>query len=159
MRVSFVLLPVLMLFIAGCSSSALPGAVNADGSASLAPHGGGLVVKIATAEKPPIHMRKGGTSAFAVAAKDESAAYRNVTVQVSVGKLPLGAALCQSNEVGQCLSAPSASVRASIRHNEVATFSVFLTATGSIALGTVRVDFYEKGALIGSGNVTVTTKS
>ncbi len=159
MRASTVLLPVLLLFIAGCSSStALPGAVSADRNARAPAHGG-LVVKIATAEKPPIHLRKGGTSAFAVAAKDESTAYRNLTVQVNVGKLPIGAALCQSNEAGQCLSSPSSSVRATIRHNAVATFSVFLSATGSIDLGTVRVDFTEKGALIGSGSVTISTKS
>jgi hypothetical protein len=148
-----------MLFVAGCSSStALPGAVNADGSARAPAHGG-LLVKIATAEKPPIHLRKGEPSAFAVAAKDESAAYRNVTVSVNVGKLPIGAALCQSNEAGQCLSAPSSSVQLSIRHNAVVTFSVFLTVTGSIPKGTIRVDFTQKAALIGSGNVTVTTES
>jgi hypothetical protein len=149
----------LMLVVAGCSSATtLPGAVDVLGGASAAAHKG-LVVKVATDTKPPIHLQKGTATAFAVEAKEESAAVRNVTVQVDVTNLPIDATLCQTNPAtGQCLSAPSPSIEMNIRHNQVVAFSVFLTATGSISKGTVRVDFTEKGTLIGSGKVAVTTK-
>ena len=152
-------LPILMLVVAGCSSSAnLPGGTNIAAAARAAAKSG-LVVKVATAGKQPIHLQTGEMSAFAVFAKEQSAAVRNVTVRSNVGNLPLDATLCQSNpSTGQCLNAPSPSLEVNIRHNQAVTFSVFLTATGSISKGTVRVEFTEKGALLGSGKVTVTTK-
>ena len=145
--------------MAGCSSSTtLPGVVGVAGGASAAAHKG-LVVKVATVTKPPIHVQKGTTGAFAVEAKEESTAVRNVAVQVDVAKLPIDGTLCQTNpSTGQCLSAPGPSLEINIRHNQVVAFSVFLTATGSISKGTVSVNFTDKNALIGSGKVTVTTK-
>jgi hypothetical protein len=152
-------LPILMLVVAGCSSATtLPSVVDVAGGASAAAHRG-LVVKVATATKPPIHLQKGTMDAFAVEGKEESASVRNVTVRPDVGSLPIDATLCQTNpSTGQCLSAPSPSLKVNVNHNQVVVFSVFLTATGSIAKGTVRVDFTEKGALVGSGKVAVTTK-
>ncbi len=98
-------------------------------------------------------------AAFAVEAKEKSASVRNVTVRPDVASLPIDATLCQTKpSTGQCLNAPSPSLKVNINHNQAVVFSVFLTATGSISKGTVGVEFTEKGALIGSGKVAVTTK-
>lgn len=149
-------LPILMLVVAGCSNSATqPGGTNVAGAAAKS----GLIVKVATATKPPIHLQEGTMAAFAVEAKEKSASVRSVTVRPDVASLPIDATLCQTNpSTGQCLNAPSPSLKVNINHNQAVVFSVFLTATGSISKGTVGVEFTEKRALIGSGKVAVTTK-
>jgi hypothetical protein len=159
------ILPVLALLLAGCASSMpLPGAVTVAGStgAAASPAGantGHLVLKIATATKPPLHIAIGSSGAFAILAKNNSISDQHVTVSFDVGKLPINATLCESNpQTGQCLAAPSATLELKILHGQAPTFSAFLTPTKAISLGTVRVEFTQKSAVLGSGKVTVTTK-
>jgi hypothetical protein len=151
--------PAIALLVAGCSSVASPPNVISVPPSARQAAKSGFLVDVATATKPPIHLPKGGSGAFAVLAEDKSAADRNVIVQVDAGSLPIDAMLCQTVPNGQCKSAPTPlPLELNMGHNQPVSFSVFLTATDSIALGTVTVNFTQKGALLGSGKVTVTTK-
>jgi hypothetical protein len=155
------LLPVLMLFVAGCSSLApLPGAVNDAGGSAIASAKKGLVVKVATASKQPIQIKVGGVGAFAVLAKNKSAALNGIIVSVNVGDLPMSGVLCQTSANGQCAAPPNSSIlQVNIAHNQALTFAVFLTPTDKISKGTVKVQFLKGKTVIASGHVTVTTKT
>jgi hypothetical protein len=101
-------------------------------------------------------------SAFAVAADNAGNAGATVTADADTGgtSLPLSLSICQTNRTtGACLATPSASVTLSIAQGATPTFSVFATATGTIAYSPatnrVFVRFKVNGIEVGATGVAV----
>ena len=109
-----------------------------------------------------VEVPAGGAAAFAVASTNVGAA-APITVSADTGtaNLPLALTLCQSNPgTGQCLATPSASVPVNDAAGARPTFSVFLQASGPIALdpadSRIFVRFKDgSGGLHGSTSVAV----
>jgi hypothetical protein len=109
----------------------------------------------------------GGTSAFTVAAENQSgASYPSITVKTSTGtntSLPVQMTICQTNpSSGQCLAAPAPTVTlAPFAEDANATFSVFVTATAAIASNPNNEVFVlftnPSGSVLGSASVEVVT--
>jgi hypothetical protein len=106
----------------------------------------------------------GGAAAFAVDSIDVGTA-GTLTVQVDTGAatLPLTVVACPTNpSTGACLSPPAASFQQAYQPNASQTYSVFLSASGSIAFApaTARVFLRfldSSGASHGSTSVAVET--
>jgi YVTN family beta-propeller protein len=106
-----------------------------------------------------------GSAAFAVASTNVGiTAPLIASVDTGATTLPISATLCQSNtSTGQCLSTPAASVPLSFAAGAAPTFSVFVQASGPVALSpaTARVFVRFKdssGGLHGSTSVAVETE-
>ena len=84
-----------------------------------------------------------GAGAFAVASANVGAtATLTVTADTGGSSLPITATVCATDATtGQCLATPATSVATSIASGATPTFSVFVTASGSVPLapGTARV--------------------
>ncbi len=109
----------------------------------------------------------GGTSAFTVAAENQSGgSYASITVVTTTGTnttLPLQVSMCQTNpSTGQCLAAPAPTVTlAPFASDADATFSVFVTATAAIQQSpnneVVVLFTTPSGTVAGSASVEVVT--
>jgi hypothetical protein len=104
-----------------------------------------------------------GVGAFAVAT-DNAGAAGTLTASVDTGSavLPASVELCATTADGQCLSAPAASVPVDFAAGATPTFSIFVSATGSIPFdpggSRVFVRFLDSdGVSHGSTSVAVTT--
>ena len=104
-----------------------------------------------------------GTGVFAVATANVGTV-STLTVQPRLSaSMPLTATLCETNAQAQCKAPPGASVTRSFLHNENATFSVFLTASGAIAADPAKfrvfLEFLDgNGVVRGSTSTAVTTQ-
>jgi hypothetical protein len=76
-----------------------------------------------------------GTGIFAIAATNIGASGQlTAGVLLSNSTMPLTATVCQTNpSTGQCLAPPAPSVTTTINQNQNTTWTVFLTASGTIA--------------------------
>ena len=109
----------------------------------------------------------GGSSAFAVAADNESgSSYPSVIVKTTTGSnpsLPVQLTICQTNpSTGQCLAAPGTTVTvAPFANGATPVFSVFVTATAAIASSpSNQIDVLftnPSGTLLGTASVLVVT--
>jgi hypothetical protein len=125
-----------------------------------------IVVLAATATNDgTVHVPSGGTGAFAVATVNLGAA-GNLTASADTGSasLPVSVTLCQTNSgTGQCMAIPASAVPVMVAANATPTFSVFVTATGTVAFapGTSRIFIRFKDAAgnsHGSTSVAVLTQ-
>jgi len=105
-----------------------------------------------------------GTGAFAVASVNIGASSPAITVTPVVAggiTLPLSLTICQTNPVtAACMAAPAASVTTPIDANATPTFSIFATASGTIAnlpaTNRIVVRFTDAGGIVrGSTSVAV----
>jgi hypothetical protein len=76
--------------------------------------------------------------------------------------LPLSLSICQTNGSGACLTPPAASVTLAVNASDTPTFSIFATATGTIAdlpgANRVAVQFTDSSGVIrGSTSIAVDT--
>jgi hypothetical protein len=106
----------------------------------------------------------GGSAAFAVSTENAGNAGATVVVQADTGNtnLPLALTLCQTNpSTGACLATPSNSVSLTIAEKATPTFSVFATASGSIAfspgVNRIFLRFRVSGNEVGATSVAVET--
>jgi hypothetical protein len=104
----------------------------------------------------------GAAGAFAIATDNAGSAAATVTVTADTGgaALPLTLSVCETNaHTGACLAAPSASVTVDVAQGARPTFSVFATASGTIALAPatnrVFVRFKLNGTELGETSVAV----
>lgn len=149
------LLPSIAL--SACSSNADP--LIQGGIASPALEARAFRITVATATKQPIHLSSAET-AFEVAAYNDSAeSYKRVTVRFDMNGLPVNGTLCETSTNGQCLEAPKPSIDIEIRAKATVYIAAFVSAAGSIPHGTISVQFVDGDKLLGSGKVTVTTKT
>jgi DNA-binding beta-propeller fold protein YncE len=109
-----------------------------------------------------VDIPAGAAGAFAVATTNVGAASLIIaSVDTGAATLPLKASICQSDPVtGQCLMAPAALVPLNIAAGAAPTFSVFLQATGPIALDPANARIFVRfrdaaGALHGATSVAV----
>ena len=112
-----------------------------------------------------VEVPAGGAAAFAVASTNVGAAAPiTVTADTGTASLPLQLTLCQSSPAtGQCLATPSASVSLNDAAGAALTFSVFLQASGAIALDPAAARIFVRfkdssGGLHGSTSVAVETR-
>jgi hypothetical protein len=160
MRFRLLSLAVAWTLASACSSGgSSPSPAAPSGFDALVAHK--ILVTVATATgKQPIHLIENQPSAFAMATENDSGTrYRHVTVRFAFGGLPIEGTLCKTNPTtGQCLAPPSAEIDVPFDAHETADFSAFITAHGSVKLGTIAVEFVSDGETLGSGKVSVTTK-
>jgi hypothetical protein len=111
-----------------------------------------------------VELPPNGAGAFAVASSNVGAtATLTVSVDTGAAILPVAPSICQTNPAnGQCLAAPSPSVTLTDAAGAVPTFSIFLTAEGTIpfapASSRIFVRFKDaSGTLHGSTSVAVET--
>jgi streptogramin lyase len=94
-----------------------------------------IIAQAATATNDGIAHLANGSGAFAVATSNAGAsAAITAATDYNGATLPLTAAICETNsDTGQCLEAPGSSVMVGdFAAGATPTFSIFLTATGSI---------------------------
>ena len=105
-----------------------------------------------------------GTGVFAVATANVGAATSlTASARLTDSSIALAVTLCETNSSAQCKAAPGAVVTRSFAHNENATFSVFLQASGTIAADPARfrvfLEFKDSGGVVrGSTSTAVTTQ-
>ena len=122
-----------------------------------------IIALAATATNDGTVHVPGGAGAFAVATADVGAAGTLIaSADTGAATLPASISLCQTTAVGQCLSAPAATVPVSFAAGGTPTFSVFVSTSGAIpfAPGASRifVRFEDTGGgSHGSTSVAVTT--
>jgi hypothetical protein len=113
----------------------VPGVNSADliFSASPVPD---VIALAATAQADGVvHVPVGSPGAFAVASVNIGAAANlTVTADTAGAALPLNATVCQTGANGQCLAQPAGSVSLAYAANATPTFSIFVSAAGTIPL-------------------------
>ncbi|MEA2754215.1 MAG: hypothetical protein QOJ54_504 [Aliidongia sp.] len=110
-----------------------------------------------------LNVPANGAGAFAVASINVGSA-DTLTVSVDTGSatLPLALAICATNASAQCLAAPTSSVSQSFAASSTPTFSIFASASGTIAFAPatnrIFVRFKDSsGASHGSTSVAIDT--
>jgi len=100
-----------------------------------------------------------GTAAFAVAAEVTNPTTPQLTLSATAApNTPIAVTMCQTNMVGQCLATPATTVSIQATGSSNYVFSVFVTASGTIAGTPLYVNLNDSnGNLIGSASVTLTT--
>ena len=147
----------------GVESAALVTGVNTmDLGFSSSPVPDVIALSATATNDETVHLAN-DIGAFALASEDVGAAGA-LTLETDTGSatLPVSVSLCQTNSAGQCQAAPAASLPVSFDAGSAPTFSVFVTASGSIpfAPGASRIFVQFKdasGAAHGSTSVAVTT--
>jgi hypothetical protein len=123
---------------------------------------------VAEAETPSrngiLTVPQGGAGAFAVATDNAGNVAATVTVKADTGAtaLPATITLCQTNaSTGACLAPPAVSLTVSVGVGATPTFSVFVSASGSIAANAaanrIFVRFELNGVELGATSVAVQT--
>ena len=107
----------------------------------------------------------GGTGVFAISATNVGATGEiTVRVQLLDPSIPLTSSICETDpNTGQCKVPPVLSVTRVVDHNEITTWTVFVTAHGAIAADKVRnrmvVEFVNSaGNVRGSISIGITTQ-
>jgi len=128
--------------------------------------GGGFTVTTVSAtgtDTVDIPFSTGGSGAFAVLAGNTGATSTGlVTVSTSTGgvTLPLTATICQTTDVGQCMSTPTSTVAVTFTPGASATFGVFLTASAAIPTRPTLSVLFTNAAnqVLGTGSVIIKTQ-
>ncbi|HVJ54646.1 MAG TPA: NHL repeat-containing protein [Aliidongia sp.] len=145
-------------------ATVMPGVNNADLIFSTSPVADVIALAATAKNDGIVHVPAGGSGAFAVASINIGVA-GNLIVAADTGgvSLPLTANICESQANGQCLAAPASSLPITYAAGATPTFSVFITASGSIPLAAATSRIFVKfldgaGALHGETSVAVETQ-
>jgi len=104
-----------------------------------------------------------GSNAFAVSAVNVGSADTITATPRPSVVLPLAMSICQTDATGACLSAAGSSATGTVEADATPTYSVFVTATGTVpfdpANNRIVVEFTDSGGVVrGSTSVAVTTQ-
>ena len=146
-------------------AAVIPGVDTLDLTLSSTPIADIIALAATPTNNGIVEVPADGAAAFAVASTNVGAAAPiTMTADTGTASLPLQLTLCQSNPAtGQCLATPAASVSLNDAAGAAPTFSVFVQASGVIALdpATARIFVRFKdgsGGLHGSTSVAVETE-